>query len=284
MNTLSKKWTRRAFISGAAALLLFGGFHFIEPAVTTKPAVAAKPAEEKLPTRSEYIRKIAREDSELAPRLKNNMEGLRAYLSVALGKLKHATPKDYHSIEKNISVWETPTPEQLLELTDVQLIKMYYLLKALSDPSFRKKIGKELEKDAEDIKSEHGGVFRLLNGGKGAIQIEIVPPTEEIIREDFRFSGRHPTNSDGKYHPIGIPYTLDIIGGFHFHARTISPNHSAFSGSDFTTAAIMLSTEFFLFSRPEKNKFNVDVGIVLVEKNGTTIKKKLDIDLGVYDH
>ncbi|MFA5050188.1 MAG: hypothetical protein WC501_04225 [Candidatus Micrarchaeia archaeon] len=232
-----------------------------------------------------YFQQAAKGNKNLVHLLKNGKHDLAVYLSERLKELKHATPEGYLLLHpaREITVMETPSAEQLQQFETIQLIKIYYIMQALSDPEFRNRIFEELEKDTTDRKSEHGGALHLLHScEKSTATIEMVPSQYRgNVIEDF--TGRQ-FNPDSIYSPKQIPDTPDMLGPFHFHARAISPHYTAFSGNDFFSMANVFGfTEFFLFSRPERNQFNADMAIILVEKDGRTIKAKIDLDLGTYE-
>lgn len=240
----------------------------------------AKPQPEQLVKNlSNHFVHVAHADKELVPLLKKDNEGLRKRIADALGKLNHLTPKNYVSDYPEISVWEKPTASQLSELTTVQLVKIHYMLKALEDPEFRKRMQNELELDTADKTGEHGGVFCLRSG---KITVQMLPHVDRGNPYDYEV-GSWRYDPDANYSPDSVPVTKDLMGMFHFHARELTVRQSAFSSTDFFVTGSWLGfTESFLFSRPTSFAFNVDMMLILVEDNGTKIKKKIDLDLGVY--
>ncbi|MFA6530413.1 MAG: hypothetical protein WCT31_01690 [Candidatus Micrarchaeia archaeon] len=254
-----------AVAAGGVVLASFECPRLVESII--RPVYASEKSKD---TPASYFQRIAKDNSELAPLLENNCQGLRDYLSGALAKLKHATPKDY---PKNV-FWVKPSSKQLAVLNELQLIKIYYLLKSLSNPAFRAQIGKELEKDTADTSCEHGGVF-LFRSGKVAIEMV---PNEEIPEGEISIGSHNP---DRGYNPERIPHVLNMLGLFHFHARQFGLEYSALSGGDTLEARPYGFTEHFVFSRPDASHFNVDMGIALKRKGKWEV---IDIDLGVYSH
>lgn len=258
-----------AVAAGGVALASFESPRLVESII--RPAYAAEKSKD---TPSSYFQRIAKEDKELAPLLENNCQGLRDYISDALSKVKHVSPKGYPKDYAKKMLWEKPSSKQLEELNEVQLIKIYYLLKTLPDPAFRAQVGSELEKDTADISCEHGGVL-WLRTGKAVMEMI---PNEEIPEGEVSFKSHNP---DRTYNPKWTPDNANILGLFHFHAIEFGFEDSALSSGDMFNARPYGFAEYFLFSRPDSTHFNVDMGIAL-KRNGKW--EVIDIDLGVYSH
>lgn len=232
---------------------------------TEKPVLVAT-------TNTDYILEVARWDRKLYPLIENGKRGLADYISRRLAGLEHINPKEYYDY---IVVMNTPTPDDLMVFKSKNLIKIYYLLQALSDDEFRERIGKELGLDTKDRMSEHGGVFHLQNDGK--LEIEMLSDdsgsVDLILSEGIGF-GR--SSSDRSYIPAEPEYTLDILLPFHFHAhRENYPQSSAISNQDGRQT---------VFTPLGKGRFNVDIGLFDDVKIANGERVHVNIDLGTYDY
>ncbi len=262
----------------------------------------------KEPTNNEQVLTTARGDKTLSALLKKGNRGLAEFISSALQKQEHVNPDYYptYAKEHGITIMNTPSPDELESLSKAQLVKIYYLLQALSDPEFRKIIGDELNKDMADKSGEHGGILHLVNlNGKLQVAVEMVPnnngpnPFEalaldgitvgDMSSEDLLKATDNSREPDNEYNPEKRLFSLDMLCPVHFHAQKITLDGAALSGEDFENIDITSQGSQYVLREPASfstvggNKFNVDMGLVVLGENGKT-SKAINLDLGVYPY
>jgi hypothetical protein len=214
-------------------------------------------------TNSEFVLSVAQSDQKLAPLMLNKAK-LASFISNELKKVEHVTPTD-KDLLKELVFMNSPKASELEQFDQCFLVKVSYLLKALSDKSFVKQIGGELMLDVADGSCEHGGTMFLKRNGKVGLKMIPNDPTAgyEIL----------PSQSwaNNYYFPTSSQYRIDMVFPFHFHVQNVPNNR---------TASLMpgeFSAPEAVFSTVGKNKFNVDVGVVLNNQ-------QVNIDLGVYTY
>ena len=162
--------------------------------------------------------------------------------------------------------------EDLAQFSEEQLIRVYYLLKALQTQTFRETIGKELEKDTKDKSREHGGALRLL--GAGRVLIEMIPG-DRLLEAS---SSNGSFSPDNYYMPKKSQFSTTLLLPFHFHSQTEDESKRArFSLLDMASYIATYSNQA-LFSRLSNRRFKVDVGLW----TGEMIEQQAHLDLGVY--
>jgi len=221
-------------------------------------------------TNSDYISEVAEKDKNLSF-YKGDKTYIAEYISKKLKELDHINRENYVKDFKEaffgytVTLMNTPSQEELNDFNELGLIKIYYLLNALSDVEFRKQIGTELELDTRDTTGEHGGALYLEKSGK--VVIEMIP-NEPL--PDITIIGR-----DTYYNPKRKPKSSDLLYPFHFHARGVNEiESSALSPGDFYNKSLV-------FTRVGKNEFNVDVPIFFKKQDRFYT---VNLDLGVYSY
>ncbi len=226
-----------------------------------------------------YVVDFAKKDKKLAPRVKS----LPQMLSDRLSKLEHMNPAPEllkaltNGFE--VTIWTSPTAEELKQLERHQLVKIYYLMEALSDSTTRKQMGRNLEADRYDQTGEWGGMSHLSKSGvwfdfvPSNPLVSIVSPSEKLELE--LEAAINPRQFDNSYYSEpNIP--RDMLFPFHFHAQTVND-----TGATFPSYADFRCGEGIMLSLVDLGKFNVDV--VLWIKNGDKWRW-IDLDLGVYTY
>lgn len=258
---------RKWFIYGTCFIF----FELLPPSQIRNPSQHAIPAR----TNYEYVLGVAEKNDALCSLLIKGKEGLAEDISRKLEELDHVNPEGYcdNPFYDDITLMNIPTPEELARFDEVRLIRIFYLLQALSDSDFRQRIGEELEKDTRDYTCEHGGVFHLKTNG--SLDIEMLRNTQNDPNVDLIIINYAHYIPDKNYCPETPKYTLDILTGFHFHARQENfVESSALSHNDFLM-------EQAVFTRLGKNKFNADIGLFYKENDKV---HKANLDLGVYGY
>ena len=204
-------------------------------------------------TNSQYVKMVLKKNYDLKKyQLVNS-------ISEILDGVDHINPEPY---EGDAKIMNTPSPIELKKFKKKNLIKVYYLLQALSDSDFRQKIGEELEKDMNDTSCEYGGVLYLLENGE--VKIQMLPHDPLKCSLDIR--SKIGSLADYRYCLPDVDYAIDKLAVFHFHShKTYNRQSTALSPGD----------GGIVFSRMDGNRFNVDIGL-------RCKKEFVNLDLGVY--
>lgn len=218
---------------------------------------------------NDYVLSVAMRDEALSPLIKEGNKMLAEYLSDKLLELEHINGgMNISHLEEVIS---TPSVEYLLRFDVPMLIRTYYVLHALEDPSFRSKIGKELEIDTGVI-GEHGGRLHLSTDGK--VTVEMIPNVYTCSEYKPECDPDNHYQSFKKKESYGLEG--DVLGTFHFHAQN----------EDMTNIASTLSYHDHhgplevVFSRIDGNRFNVDIALIYTPCRPHFV----NLDLGVYEY
>jgi hypothetical protein len=227
--------------------------------------------EAKADSNSAYILDVAKSFAK-----KNNMpalllkDRLALFVSDFLRRTRSLTPQNYERDIKESKIMGgveeftallSPAYAELLQFGDVDLLKMYFLLRTLNtDKNFKETVMKELKEDTADTTGEHGG--RLVLNPSAEVSIHMI---KNIAREDWI------------YIPAEKLYSLDMLVPCHFHALKVydhypAPSPPSAAGSDFGETEVV-------FTRIGENAFNVDIALTF-SKNGKPVY--ISIDLGCY--
>jgi hypothetical protein len=189
-----------------------------------------------------------------------------------LEKMLEAIPHTYRTDWGGLTKPQyTEVPANVRQLTLFQQGRVYQLLTALqNDKAFRQSIGKVLEADIADTKSEHGGII-VYEGA--ALRLQRHPPTKHA-------KGKGP---DGKevdpnhfyIHPETLERSFrqpDYFADYHNHA--LSDDSTIYAGpgtydfqSIFMYAQKRGDATGVVFTKLPGKKFNVDIYFPTVKKS-----------------
>ena len=225
-----------------------------------------------LKSNSHYLLSVAKSDSSLAQPLDSSLaDSISKTLESSVPVV--GPPVHLHASVRLVDNLSKPRPEDLAHFSEDQLVRVYYLLKALQAQTFRKTIGEELEKDTKDKSREHGLALHLLENG--TVIIEMIPSR----RID-----------DDTYCPKKSQFSTNMLLPGHFHAAEEDETKDAvLSGGDWGACKLALFNEA-LFSRLPGGKFNVDVALWADRdiRNGNSDNdgspRPVNLDLGVYGY
>lgn len=223
----------------------------------------------------DYIMQQALKNKHLSKLLENEGAALAEYISNYLKRINHVNPEEHpYKNGSDVQIWSTPLAQQILGCgLDIQ-VRIYFLLEALKIDEFREELGRELERDTEDTRCEHGGALHLKPDG--ILEIEMIPCE---VFDGFSWSGLQLryVKADRTYIAARNPDpAIDVLLLFHFHARLVefvyksmlAPNDIAF-------------TNFLVFTRIGENRFNVDIDPVCENHEK---RFRVNLDLGIYSY